>query len=111
MASGGRPLLPGRDIEDQLTRIFALLGTPSEKTWPRVTKLPKYIKLPVYPSIPLELVTPSLSTFGQDLLKNLLICVPNLRMSAEKALQHRYFDDVSPSLKESSNCAVKTTIT
>ncbi len=30
MANGGRPLFPGSDIEDQLKRIFKLLGEPSE---------------------------------------------------------------------------------
>jgi serine/threonine protein kinase len=100
MGSGGRPLWPGRDIEDQLTRICSVLGTPSEKTWPGVTKLPKYIKLPVYPATPLELVLPSLSNAGLDLLKKHLACIPNLRLSAEKALQHCYFDDVSPTVKE-----------
>jgi cyclin-dependent kinase 5 len=42
MANGGRPLFPGSDIEDQLKRIFKLLGEPNEETWPGVTLLPDY---------------------------------------------------------------------
>ena len=42
MANAGRPLFPGSDVEEQLKRIFKLVGTPSELTWPGVTKLPEY---------------------------------------------------------------------
>ena len=42
MANGGRPLFPGSDVEDQLKRIFKLLGEPTEETWPGVTLLPDY---------------------------------------------------------------------
>lgn len=42
MANGGRPLFPGSDIEDQLRRIFKLLGEPTEETWPGVSLLPDY---------------------------------------------------------------------
>ena len=42
MANGGRPLLPGSDVDEQLKRIFKLVGTPNESTWPNITKLPEY---------------------------------------------------------------------
>ena len=42
MANGGRPLLPGSDVDEQLKRIFKLVGTPTESTWPELTKLPEY---------------------------------------------------------------------
>ena len=41
MASG-RPLFPGSSISDQLQRIFKVLGTPTEETWPGVSQLPEY---------------------------------------------------------------------
>ena len=41
MASG-RPLFPGNSISDQLQRIFKVLGTPTEETWPKVSQLPEY---------------------------------------------------------------------
>jgi len=37
----GKPLFPGKNNDDQLLKIFALLGTPSEQTWPRYSGLPK----------------------------------------------------------------------
>lgn len=42
IANAGRPLFPGSDVDDQLKRIFKLVGTPSERTWPGVSKLPEY---------------------------------------------------------------------
>jgi serine/threonine protein kinase len=30
-----RPLFPGKNNDDQLARIFSVLGTPTEQTWPR----------------------------------------------------------------------------
>ena len=42
LANGGRPLLPGSDVDEQLKRIFKLVGTPTESTWPELTKLPEY---------------------------------------------------------------------
>lgn len=46
LADAGRPLFPGSDILDQLMRIFRVLGTPSEETWPGVTHLSDYVALP-----------------------------------------------------------------
>lgn len=39
----GMPTFPGiRDTYDQLDKIFKLLGTPTEETWPGVTHFPGY---------------------------------------------------------------------
>lgn len=38
----GRPLFPGSNVQDQLTRIFKILGTPNPTTWPAVIELPEY---------------------------------------------------------------------
>jgi hypothetical protein len=42
MAQGGRPLFPGSATQDQLMRIFKLLGTPTEQTWFGCTELPEW---------------------------------------------------------------------
>lgn len=42
IANAGRPLFPGSDVDDQLKRIFKLLGTPTEDSWPGLTQLPEY---------------------------------------------------------------------
>ena len=95
MANGGRPLFPGSDIEDQLKRIFKLLGEPTEESWPSVTTLPDYrdFNLPQLPTYTLSQVVPKLNQKGKDLLLNLLVCNPSMRISACDALKHSYFVD------------------
>jgi cyclin-dependent kinase len=68
MASG-RPLFPGSSVKDQLLKIFKILGTPTEETWPGVSKLPEYRPdFPTYSPIPLENLVPKLDAAGIDLL-------------------------------------------
>ncbi len=35
-------MLPGSDVDEQLKRIFKLVGTPNEGAWPNLTKMPEY---------------------------------------------------------------------
>ncbi|KAI9096088.1 protein serine/threonine kinase [Phlyctochytrium arcticum] len=94
MASG-RPLFPGSSIKDQLLRIFKLLGTPDEKSWPRVKELPEYKPdFPIYPKATLESISSKLDADGLDLLAKLIEYQPDKRISAEKALQHPYFNGI-----------------
>ena len=44
-------------------------------------------------------VVPKLNTRGRDLVARLLVCNPSLRMSADDALQHPYFNDLNPAIK------------
>ncbi|CAH0713231.1 unnamed protein product, partial [Brenthis ino] len=100
LANSGRPLFPGSDVDDQLKRIFKLLGTPNEDTWPGVTQLPDYKPLAAYqPSLGLAQVVPRLPARGRDLLARLLTCNPALRMPADDAMAHAYFHDLNPSVK------------
>ncbi|KRX27457.1 Cyclin-dependent kinase 5 [Trichinella nelsoni] len=96
IACAGQPLFPGSDTDDQLKRIFRLLGTPDERTWPGVTYLPDYKEITVHPSkLTLAQVVPSLSNKGRYLLQKLLVCNPKNRLDASSALQHPYFADIS----------------
>ncbi|KAA0193263.1 hypothetical protein HAZT_HAZT006086 [Hyalella azteca] len=91
----GRPLLPGGDVDDQLKRIFKLLGTPTEETWPGMSSLPDYRPLPHYPvTISLSQLCPKLNAKGRDVLQRLLVCNPMQRMNAADAMNHPYFDDL-----------------
>ena len=70
MANAGRPLFPGSDVDDQLKRIFKLLGTPTESTWPNMNSLPEFKQFPLYnPSMTFAQVVPKLSARGRDLLQ------------------------------------------
>jgi len=102
MANAGQPLFPGSDIEDQLKRIFKLLGTPTEETWPDMRALPQYRIMPLYNlCISMAAVCPQLPSKGRDLLQKLLVVNPHLRISAEAAMASHYFSDISNCLRAS----------
>lgn len=70
LANAGRPLFPGSDVDDQLKRIFKLLGTPTEETWPGMTQLPDYKPFTIYqPSMTFGQVVSKLNVKGRDLLQ------------------------------------------
>ncbi|KAJ3295144.1 negative regulator of the PHO system [Borealophlyctis nickersoniae] len=91
----GKPLFPGKTNEDQLQKIFKLLGTPSEATWPRVSELPEFKKnFPYYPPQDLRIRLPMMDPWAMDLLSRMLQYQPNNRISAKDALNHMYFSDI-----------------
>ncbi|CAH8448954.1 unnamed protein product [Schistosoma mattheei] len=96
MSNAGRPLFPGYDVDDQLQRIFKLLGTPTESTWPSVVELPDYEPFTVmYPrTMNWHQVVPKMSFRGRDLLQQLVVCNPSDRISADQALKHSYFESI-----------------
>ncbi|THU71738.1 hypothetical protein C4D60_Mb04t04650 [Musa balbisiana] len=64
-----RPLFPGDSEIDQLFKIFRVLGTPNEETWPGVTSLPDFkSSFPRWPSKDLASIVPNLEPAGVDLL-------------------------------------------
>ncbi|KAK2718713.1 hypothetical protein QYM36_005894 [Artemia franciscana] len=91
-----RALFPGDSEIDQLFRVFRTLGTPDESNWEQITELPDYKPtFPKWPPSNLRESIPALDTDGLDLLLKLLTYDPARRISAKRALTHRYFDDVS----------------
>ena len=96
MANSGRPLFPGNDVDDQLRRIFKLLGSATEESWPGVAKYPEFKPFgPFNPCSDLGSVVPKLNFKGVDLLVQLLVCNPSMRVSSSDALSHIYFDGTS----------------
>eukprot|EP00386_Alphamonas_edax_P011257 GDKI01035758.1.p1 GENE.GDKI01035758.1~~GDKI01035758.1.p1 ORF type:complete len:296 (-),score=98.11 GDKI01035758.1:268-1155(-) len=96
----GRPLFPGTNDADQLQKIFKILGTPSEQSWPAVADLPEwksdYTK---YEPQPWGQIVPSLEPTGVDLLSKMLRFDPNQRISARQAMDHEYFRDLPDHIK------------
>jgi len=91
----GRPLFPGVNVQDELLRIFKVLGTPTEESWPGVSALPEYrADIPVYPALPLEAIVPGLDENGYDLFARLCAYQPEHRITCADALAHPYFVDV-----------------
>jgi cyclin-dependent kinase 5 len=103
MANSGRPLFPGSDVDEQLKRIFKLVGTPTDRTWPNIVRLPEYKEFPPYPPAPFSAVVPPLSPTGIDLLKRHLVSYPKGRITAEDAMRHEYFGDLDDPIARPSN--------
>ena len=86
----------------QLAVILETFGTPTEETWPGVSSLPFYVppaKGPnaAKPSPPLSWWRsrfPLLGEDGIDLLKGLLTMDPQKRLTARKALEHKYWTNL-----------------
>jgi serine/threonine protein kinase len=91
----GRPLFPGTTNEDQLQKIFRMMGTPTEQTWPNVSQLPEFKpNQQYYPPQTIYHILPTIDHLGLDLLNRMLQYQPQLRISAKDALNHAYFDPV-----------------
>lgn len=88
----GWPLWPGRNVIDQLSLIFRSLGTPNEKTWPSVRKLPDYGKLNFGSKPPKRwettLARAAESPMLVDFVSKLLVLNPAGRLTAREALDH-----------------------
>jgi len=87
-----KPLFPGRNEIDQLELIFKLCGTPTEATWPSVSKLPWYKFKPKKVYKPrLREVFKDFPLCTQDLVERLLCLDPDKRATASDALDSDYF--------------------
>ncbi|KAH7640846.1 LOW QUALITY PROTEIN: cyclin-dependent kinase 2 [Dermatophagoides farinae] len=97
--SSKKALFSGDSEIDQLYRIFRTLGTPDEKLWPDVVKLCDYkSNFPKWKRQNMKELLPNLDDNAIDLLNRLLTYDPNQRIPALKALNHKYFHDVSSCL-------------
>merc|ERR1711920_723931 len=91
--ASGRPLFPGRNDKDQLLKIFKVLGTPTLADWPGMAALPQYQQsYTVYKRQSLGKIVP-LNQNGIDLLEEFLRYDPEKRITAEKAIEHPYFEE------------------
>ncbi|XP_053990284.1 cyclin-dependent kinase 2 homolog isoform X2 [Hylaeus volcanicus] len=88
----GYPLFPGTNEQDQLLRIFQILGTPTLQTWLEILNVTHFDKMfQKYDPRPWSSIVPSLDNLGVDLLSKMLHYIPHKRISAKEALQHPYF--------------------
>jgi negative regulator of PHO system len=95
----GVPLFRGRDNQDQLLHIMRVIGTPSDATLKKIATdspeitLKQFIR---YPKAPFSQVLPKASSLAIDLLEKLLKFDPAERITARAALDHPYFDGITP---------------
>lgn len=91
-----RPMFPGDSEIDELFRIFRVMGTPNEEVWPGVSSLQDYNdEFPHWQAIQIGHILPGMCEAGVDLVEKLLPLDPRLRLTAQEALQHAYFSDMS----------------
>ncbi|KAJ9608768.1 Cyclin-dependent kinase catalytic subunit [Cladophialophora chaetospira] len=87
-----KPLFPGDSEIDEIFKIFKLLGTPDENTWPGVTSFPDFkTSFPKWRKEPISKVVPNLEPAGLELLEAMLEYDPAHRISAKAACNHPYF--------------------
>jgi len=81
---------------DQLTKIFEVLGTPTEAEWPGLADMPEYAnmkRLDQYANRLEEWCQPPRirSSQGYLLLKQLFAYDPDMRLTAQQAVHHAWF--------------------
>ncbi|KAJ2743735.1 hypothetical protein GGI20_003523 [Coemansia sp. BCRC 34301] len=98
-----KPFLQGRGEIDQISKIFAAVGTPTQESWPAFDRLPsaqmfKFSPTPAKGRLRDRLracdVEPT--EMAMDLLTRLLTLDPKQRITAEEALNHPYFAEMPP---------------
>ncbi|KAI8997353.1 kinase-like domain-containing protein [Pilobolus umbonatus] len=83
----------------QLTKIFEIMGTPTKERWPTIEQLPDYHQLSSFPQCTnnlkqvYQMMLSSKSEAGFNLLSALLEYDPAKRITAEKALNHSFFQE------------------
>ena len=91
----GVAMFPGlNDTHDQLMKIFKVLGTPSDATWPGVTQLSQYQgDYGNFCKLRLRYVVPEVgdSPGAEHLADRLLRLNPTERLTAVEALEHPFF--------------------
>lgn len=90
------PLFPGNDEREMASRVFQLLGTPTEQSWPGVSNLKLYdVYIPTMQYVARSSLRQHFHTFAEyivlDLLEQLLTVDPSKRISAQEALRHPWF--------------------
>lgn len=99
----GAPIATGDSEIDQLFKIFHVLGTPDERVWEGITKLPHYKSVfPKFSREPLATSLPNASACAVDLVSSLVSCNPKKRACAQHGLTHPFFEGVSTMLFDGS---------
>eukprot|EP00096_Caligus_rogercresseyi_P003831 TRINITY_DN1754_c3_g1_i2.p1 TRINITY_DN1754_c3_g1~~TRINITY_DN1754_c3_g1_i2.p1 ORF type:complete len:609 (+),score=163.20 TRINITY_DN1754_c3_g1_i2:54-1880(+) len=105
MASG-RPLFPGSTVEDELRRIFLVLGSPNKDNWAGIVSSSSalsFYNFPVYKPQSLGNRAPGLENEGVDLLSKFLLYESKKRISAKDSMKHPYFESLGPEVHSLSD--------
>jgi len=92
-----KPLFPGKESAEQIELILSILGTPKIEDIYKEGRsnsrelIYKYGKIE---KVPWKEILPNSSEDALDLLEKMLKFDPDKRITVEKALKHKYFDDL-----------------
>lgn len=85
------PFVAGDTDLDQLAKIFQVLGTPTQETWPNHDKLPDYVQFKEYMPTPFQDIFTAASADLLHVLSRTLALDPMRRSNCKEALQLPYF--------------------
>jgi cyclin-dependent kinase 7 len=120
-----KPFCPGSSDIDQLTKIYHVLGTPTEEEWEGCAALPDWMSFPRKEKMDLRKIfgvevggksgpggkLSSANAEAIDLLEQLLKYDPEKRISCQEALKHAYFNTAPAPTEISKLPKRKSTIT
>ena len=92
----GRPLFLGNNPSEQLVEIIKILGTPTKEDIYSMNPDLKEHKFPSIKPMPWDKIFKNRKVPEHfiDLISKLLVYNPKVRLTAEKALEHIYFDEI-----------------
>jgi len=101
-----KPLFPGKEKDpknpalfqdDQVDKIFKILGTPTPSAWPDIVHLPEWKRISSWDrygnTLARSVNIRDASSNAYDLLARMIEYDPLKRITAEAALEHPYFSD------------------
>lgn len=95
----GKPLFAGSSNDDQLLKIFRVMGTPNERTWPGISAYANYKpNFTQFVQQDLRILIPEIDNLPLNLLQGLLQMRPDMRLSSRQAIQHQWFQDYTNQL-------------
>jgi len=87
------PFVAGDTDLDQLGKIFQAMGTPTEESWPGLTKLPDYVQFKTFIATPLSEIFTAAGPDMNELMSSLLSVDPMKRCKCNEALKQPYFSN------------------
>ena len=92
-----------QDANDQMHKIFRILGSPQEEDMMFITNClakQRLMNMPKYIPVAFDKLYPGIEPGEKELLEGMLKINPYNRLTAKQALQHKYFDSVRQKGKE-----------
>ncbi|XP_075227406.1 MAPK/MAK/MRK overlapping kinase-like [Lycorma delicatula] len=91
-----KPLFPGSNEIDQISKIHVVLGTPSQSLLSRLKRKSQHadINFPQKAGTGFGCLLQNISEGGREILKMMLIYDPKLRSATRRLLENRYFNDL-----------------